>query len=86
MRALQIALVFAAVCLAAIFTSPNDVKAWGKFGHLTVCDLAYRNFTDKTREELKKLFQVPAGITVAGRGEMEDRHYTSFNVGCLEAA
>jgi len=84
MRTVQAALVFAAACMAAIIYFPNDARAWGKFGHLTVCDLAYRNFTDTTREELKKLFQVPQGITVSGRGEMEDRHYTSFNVGCLE--
>lgn len=85
MRALQIAFLFAVTCLAGIVAAPEDARAWGKFGHLTVCDLAYRNFTDKTREELKKLFQVQTGgITVPGRGEMEDRHYTSFNVGCLE--
>jgi S1/P1 Nuclease len=59
--------------------------AWGEFGHLTVCDLAYRNLTHKTHEELKKLFQIATGgITVPGRDGIELRHYTSFNVGCLE--
>lgn len=64
---------------------PEQAKAWGKFGHLTVCDLAYRNLTKASRDKLKLLFQVKSGgITVKGKGKMPDRHYTSFNVGCLE--
>ena len=68
-------------CVAA----PGQAKAWGKFGHLVVCDLAYRNLTETSRTKLKNLFQVDrGGITVPGRGQLPDRHYTSFNVGCLE--
>jgi hypothetical protein len=71
--------------LLSLFAHSSPALAWGEFGHLTVCDLAYRNLTDKTQEELKKLFQIATGgITVQGRDGIELRHYTSFNVGCLE--
>ena len=64
---------------------PGQANAWGKFGHLVVCDLAYRNLTETSRAKLKELFQVKkGGITVKGSGKLADRHYTSFNVGCLE--
>jgi hypothetical protein len=63
---------------------PKQAKAWGKFGHLVVCDLAYRNLTDASQEKLKELFNGKKGITVKGKGKMPDRHYTSFNLGCLE--
>jgi hypothetical protein len=85
MRALRFLLVVSFACLGLASLFSRDALAWGKFGHLTVCDLAYRNLTQKSREELKKLFQVETGgIDVEGRGQMEDRHYTSYNVGCLE--
>lgn len=85
MRVLRILLAIAFSYLGLTTLNTRDAMAWGKFGHLTVCDLAYRNFSPKTREELKKLFQVQSGgITVEGQGQMEDRHYTSYNVGCLE--
>lgn len=64
---------------------PQKAQAWGKLGHLSVCDLAYRNLTPTSRETLKDLLQSRrGGITVPGRGQLPDRHYTSFNVGCLE--
>jgi len=63
---------------------PEQGKTWGKFGHLVVCDLAYRNLTDASQEKLKDLFNGKKGITVKGKGKMKDRHYTSFNLGCLE--
>lgn len=64
---------------------PQQSMAWGKFGHLTVCDLAYRNFTKATRDQLNKLFEIQhGGIDVEGKGKLPDRHYTSFNLGCLE--
>jgi len=70
---------------ATIFVTPNQANAWGKFGHLTVCDLAYRNFTKTTRDQLNKLFEIKTGgIDVEGKGKLPDRHYTSFNLGCLE--
>ncbi|GGA42177.1 S1/P1 nuclease [Sphingomonas psychrolutea] len=64
---------------------PQKAQAWGKLGHLSVCDLAYRNLTPASRETLKDLLQSRrGGITVPGKGQLPDRHYTSFNVGCLE--
>jgi S1/P1 Nuclease len=84
MRASQL-LILVGFVFAGILGSSGEARAWGKFGHLTVCDLAYRNFTSTTRKELRKLFQVATGgITVDGRGALPDRRYTSFNLGCLE--
>jgi hypothetical protein len=81
LRAHGFVLALLALCLFA----PGQAKAWGKFGHLTVCDLAYRNLTDASHDKLKVLFQSKkGGITVKGKGRLPDRHYTSFNVGCLE--
>ncbi len=62
-------------------TAPAN--AWGQFGHLTICDLAYRNLTDPAQEALKVMFHAPGGITVTGP-DGDERRYTSFNVGCLE--
>lgn len=65
--------------------APAQANAWGRYGHLTVCDLAYRNLTPASRTALKDLLQSrTGGITVKGRGKLADRHYTSFNLGCLE--
>lgn len=76
---------FILALLALCLFTPGQAKAWGKFGHLTVCDLAYRNLTDASRDKLKELFQSKrGGIMVKGKGKLPDRHYTSFNVGCLE--
>lgn len=76
---------FTLFLLAFCVAMPGQAKAWGKFGHLVVCDLAYRNLTDASRTKLKTLFQSRSGgILVKGKGKLEDRRYTSFNVGCLE--
>lgn len=71
-----------ALLLTVNVAAPPPARAWGEFGHLTVCDLAYRNFTPTTREALKRMFNAPHGIRVNEDGE--PRTYTSFNVGCLE--
>ncbi|MBQ1500383.1 MAG: S1/P1 nuclease [Sphingomonas sp.] len=84
MRFLPI-LLFACLSFIGIFGSSGEAKAWGKFGHLTVCDLAYRNLTPASRIALNDLLQSrTGGINVPGQGRLPDRHYTSFNVGCLE--
>jgi hypothetical protein len=74
--------------LAALFialAAPAPAKAWGELGHLTVCDLAYRNLTDPSKAALKTLFnREGGGIDVPAGPDNEARHYTSFNVGCLE--
>lgn len=76
--------VLAAVIVGCTTTS-RTAFAWGEFGHLTVCDLAYRNLTDASRDELKRIFHTgQGGITVHAKDGTELRHYTSFNVGCLE--
>ncbi len=76
--------LFMFAMLLGLTVLPGQAKAWGKFGHLVVCDLAYRNLTDTSKEKLKQLFNGKRGITVKGKGRLNDRHYTSFNVGCLE--
>ena len=74
-----------AVVFAALMLAPAPALAWGEFGHLTVCDLAYRNLTDTSKQALKSLFNKEGGgIDVPGSADNEPRHYTSFNVGCLE--
>ena len=74
-----------ALFVCAAFYLPASSYAWGKFGHLTVCDLAYRNLTPDSRVELQRLLHSKeGGIEVKGRGKLEDRVYTSLNVGCLE--
>lgn len=76
--------VFAAVFVGCV-SIPGTASAWGEFGHLTVCDLAYRNLTDASRDEMKRIFHAgQGGITVHAKDGTELRHYTSFNVGCLE--
>jgi hypothetical protein len=71
--------------LSGLVAFAGPAKAWGKFGHLVVCDLAYRNLTETSREKLKQLFNTgKGGVRVKGKGKMPDRRYTSFNVGCLE--
>ncbi len=80
-------IVSSAVLLSAswLYFVPTSASAWAEYGHLTVCDLAYRNLTDPSKEELKRIFhEHKGGITVHGKDGTEHRHYTSFNVGCLE--
>lgn len=68
-----------------LIAAPQPAMAWGKFGHLTICDLAYRNLTPTSRAAVGEILQSRSGgITVEGRGRMPDQHYTSFNYGCLE--
>jgi hypothetical protein len=77
--------VLAACSIVMGTVHPQRAMAWGEFGHLTVCDLAYRNLTDTSRAALKELFNAAAGgITIAASPGNDGRHYTSFNVGCLE--
>lgn len=84
MRSLPFVVATFVLGLTAIL-SPRPAAAWGKFGHLTVCDLAYRNLTQTSRVALNDLLQSKnGGITVKGRGKMPDQHYTSFNMACLE--
>lgn len=59
--------------------APAPAVAWSKYGHLIICDLAYRNSTAATRDELKGLFRTHSDGARAGT-----RAYRSFNYACLE--
>ena len=75
----------AALATSLSIAAPEPAMAWGKFGHLTICDLAYRNLTPESRAAVGEILQSRSGgITVRGRGRMPDQHYTAFNYGCLE--
>lgn len=71
--------------IVAVAGVSSGAKAWGKFGHLTICELAYRNLTPAARITVSDLLKSRSGgITVPGRGRAADRHYTAFSAGCLE--
>lgn len=77
--------LFVAALLTTFVIGIPPALAWGKFGHLTVCELAYRNFTPTTRATIADLLQSRSGgIKVKGRGRLPDRWYTAYNIGCLE--
>jgi len=85
MRQAIISIIGLALATGAGVGTAAPAKAWGKFGHLTICDLAYRNLTDTSQAAIGEILQSRSGgITVRGRGEMPDQHYTAFNYGCLE--
>jgi len=74
-----------ATLILSAFALPKPAHAWGKMGHVTVCDLAYRNLTPTSRVAVGELLQSRnGGITVPKYKKVAARHYTSFNVGCLE--
>lgn len=84
MRRLFAVLAFAIVAVVAL-AQPHKAQAWGKLGHLSVCDLAYRNLTPTTRAALGDLLQSRhGGITIPGHGKLPAQHYSSFNYACLE--
>lgn len=78
--------VFVGAAIATIpILVPQPAKAWGKFGHLTICEVAYRNLTPASRAEIGKILQSRSGgLTVPGRGQTAARNYRAFNYGCLE--
>jgi len=81
------AITFAAAALigTSLTLVPQPAKAWGKFGHLTICEVAYRNLTPASRAAVGQILQSRSGgITVPGHGDMPAEHYTAFNRGCLE--
>lgn len=57
---------------AVLLVVAGECQAWGQFGHVVICEIAYREMTPTAREELNRLLEV--------HGE-----YTSFNRACLEA-
>lgn len=82
---MRVAILVFAAAVGGMGGAHDEARAWGKLGHLTVCDLAYRNLTDTSRQAVRELMRTNrGGITVRGRGKLPDRHYTAFNAGCLE--
>lgn len=61
-----------AALLLLLVTFSNSAMAWGKFGHVTICEIAYRESTPVAREMIKRL--------ILAHGE-----HTSFNRSCLVA-
>ena len=53
-----------------MFATPS-AHAWGKYGHVTICEISYRLLTEPARARLKVLMAV-------------NEEYTSFNRACLE--
>lgn len=79
------AYLFLTIAALVSLVSPQPARAWGKLGHLTVCELAYRNLTPTARTAVNGLIRSNSGgITVPARGHIAAQHYTSFNAGCLE--
>jgi hypothetical protein len=76
--------IAALLTLFGLCAQSQPAQAWGRLGHLVVCDLAYRNLTEVSKAKLIKLFNGKKGITVTGVDGKKKRHYTSFNLGCLE--
>lgn len=59
------------VVLSLLVVTPNAF-AWGKFGHVVMGEIAYRQMTPDSRTEMNRI--------LVAHGE-----YTSFNRACLEA-
>lgn len=75
-----------AAALLATVALADRADAWGKPGHLTICELSYRNLTRTSLTELRRLFASndDRGVFVPGTGKMPGRWYRAFNYGCLE--
>lgn len=75
MRLLIIASFLIATFTAAI---PTSAYAWSQFGHVLVCEIAYRQMSEEAREKLNVL------IDNQGFRDVHDEpRYPSFNHGCL---
>lgn len=68
----------ALIIMALTWVLPSQAQAWSKFGHVLVCEIAYRQLTDDARDKLNALIE---------NQSFEDEHgdplYPSFNHGCL---
>jgi hypothetical protein len=82
---LRFAIIISSATIVGLTAMPKEAKAWGKFGHLTICELAYRNLTPASRTAIGHIMQPQSGgITVPAHGQTQAQHYTAFNRGCLE--
>lgn len=51
---------------------PSKAWAWGEFGHVTICEIAYRELTPNARQKVNHLISVHP-------------YYSSFNRSCMFA-
>ncbi len=68
---------------------PGKALAWGEEGHLTICELAYRNLTPLANSAVDDLLNSRTGgihfpAKRSPTGSTSARYYTVFNKGCLE--
>ena len=69
--------------------TPRPALAWGEQGHLTICEVAYRNLTMLANSAVDDLLNAHTGgihfpRKSSPRGSTAARYYTVFNKGCLE--
>jgi S1/P1 Nuclease len=77
MRRICSLLLFALLFIG--FQVPKEAKAWGKYAHVAICDMAYRNLTETSRTQLKTIFQIGQQGAAANA-----RVYDRFNESCVE--
>jgi S1/P1 Nuclease len=66
-----VAVIFGISLSCITLAVPENALAWGKSGHLAVCDFAYRTVSKNVRDQINILLKA-------------DGEHTSFNRGCLE--
>jgi len=49
--------VLAFVLVVTNLSLPNNAYAWDQYGHVTICEMAYRFFTDETQAKVNELLQ-----------------------------
>lgn len=75
--------------ILATTTLPRPALAWGEEGHLTICEIAYRNLTPLANSAVDDLLNSHNGgihfpAKQGGHDATAARYYTVFNKGCLE--
>ncbi|PHR19440.1 MAG: hypothetical protein COA41_07100 [Sphingopyxis sp.] len=69
---------------ASIIFFPDPAHAWGKWGHVTICEYSYRLLTDDAKTELNRLMiEHPAQARLEANRRAESM--TSYNYACLYA-
>ncbi len=71
-----VAAIFAPILVISAFST--EARAWSKFGHVLVCEIAYRIMYEESREKLNALID-----NQEFRDEHGEKKYPSFNHGCL---
>lgn len=77
-------LLFWITLFASALFLPDPAHAWGKWGHVTICEYSYRLLTDDARTELNRLMaEHPAQERLEENRRAEPM--TSYNYACLYA-